>query len=248
MSRSEHEVPPATGGGPGRGFQAGRGLSFLPSRRADDRRRRGSGRRAADTRASADARLAQEQRRLAAEIHDLVMQDLSFALATMRSIAFAPACAAERAPGAISAAERALASARTIVAQLGERDLRPVAERVEQGARDAARGVPLSFSLAAVAEPGERAGQSTADALVHVAREAVTNAVKHGRARTVSVSLRHDSAWRLEVRDDGTGFDDRASDPGFGLSSMRLLTETLGGTFELSSAIGKGTEVAVSLP
>ena len=209
-------------------------------RRAVDRRRRRDGGR------DADARLMQERRRLAADVHDLVMQDLSFALATVRSIAHDPSRASERAPAAAAAAERALVAAREILDELGERELEPVAERVEQGARQAARGVQLAFS--ARLDGDARADGPTADALVHVAREAVTNAVKHGDARSVSVLLEHGEEWRLRVSDDGRGFDEGRAGEGFGLPSMRLQAEALGGRLGLRSRPGEGTELEVTLP
>ncbi len=224
------------------GDQTGR----LPLRRAADRRRRRDGRRAADAKLLVDAQLVQERRRLAADVHDLVMQDLSFALATVRSIAHDPSRASERAPAAAAAAERALVAAREIVGELGEREREPVAERVEQGARQAARGVPLAFSVEL--DDGARAEAATADALVHIAREAVTNAVKHGSAQSVSVVLDHREEWHLRVRDDGRGFDPERAGEGFGLSSMRLQVEALGGWLSLRSEAGHGTELEVALP
>jgi len=231
------------GGGSARSEKAGR--LALPLRAADRRRRR-EGRRAAAARVVAEERVARERRRLAADVHDLVMQDLSFALATVRSIAHDPSRASERAPAAAAAAERALVAAREIVGELGERELEPVSERVEQGARQAARGVPLSFGVEL--DDGARADAPTADALVHIAREAVTNAVKHGSARSLSVSLEHGEEWRLHVSDDGQGFDVARTSEGFGLSSMRLQAEALGGSLRLRSEPGRGTEVEVALP
>ncbi len=245
MKTGEQGGRSAAGGGSGGDARAPGARSLTLSRRFADRRRRTLGRRAAEEQAAA-RRVAEEQRRLAAEIHDLVLQDLSFALATMRSIAFDPSSAAERSAGAISAAERALAAARTIVVELGRNDERPVAERVEQGAREAARGVPLEFSM--VVEPGTAIDPTVGDALVHIAREAVTNAVKHGSAGRISVSLTHSGRWHLIVCDDGVGFDERSAIPGFGLASMRVLSETLGGSFAIDSRPGGGTEIRAALP
>lgn len=242
MNAGEEGVRDTAGGGVSEG--AGEtGRPPLPLRRVVRRRREG---RAADARLQADARLAQERRRLAADVHDLVMQDLSFALATVRSIAHDPSRASERAPAAAAAAERALVAAREIVGDLGEREREPVAERVEQGARQAARGVPLAFAVSL--DEGARIDGPTADALVHIAREAVTNAVKHGSAQSVSVAFEHEDEWRLRVRDDGRGFHPAATTDGFGLSSMRLQVEALGGRLSLRSEPGRGTEIEVALP
>lgn len=236
----------AGGGASSRAETSAGSQALLPLRRPFERRRRREGRRAADARVVLDARVAQERRRLAADVHDLVMQDLSFALAAVRSIAHDPARAGERAPAAAAAAERALAAAREIVGDLADRETEPIAERVEQGARQAARGVPLAFSAELGADPP--ADRPTADALVHIAREAVTNAVKHGGAPTISVALEHNEEWHLAVRDDGRGFDTARSGEGFGLASMRLQVQALGGRIDVRSAPGRGTEIEVTLP
>jgi signal transduction histidine kinase len=54
----------------------------------------------------------------------------------------------------------------------------------------------------------------------------------------------------VEVADDGKGFDPNALKPDghFGLDWMRERVELLGGSFEVRSAIGRGTVVRVSLP
>jgi signal transduction histidine kinase len=228
------------GGAPVTGEPGGR--STLSARRV-------LGRRGGRSRsARAEARLTQERRRLAADLHDLVMQDLSYALATVRAIAHDPSRAAEMAPAAAAAAERSLASSRTILDTLGEQDRLPVAERVERDARQAARGTALVFRVSL--EEGARTDEPTADALSHIARESVTNAVKHGRARNISVSLTHADEWRLLVRDDGRGLPEERNieQQGFGTASMRRYAETLGGSFEIRNAADGGTEVEVSVP
>jgi signal transduction histidine kinase len=52
----------------------------------------------------------------------------------------------------------------------------------------------------------------------------------------------------MTIRDNGTGFDATQSTSGNGLLNMQKRTKAHGGTFQLSSAPGKGTEISVSLP
>jgi signal transduction histidine kinase len=88
------------------------------------------------------------------------------------------------------------------------------------------------------------------EALPRILREAIANAVRHGKARTVTVHLRDaDGIW-LRVTDDGNGFDvsQPRSDNSFGLLSMKERTESLGGQFKLASEPGQGTSVEVMLP
>ncbi len=91
---------------------------------------------------------------------------------------------------------------------------------------------------------------------IHVYRivqEALTNAFKHAQANLIQVELsRHlrgvpASAWlKIEVRDDGQGAQLEAL--GFGLEGMRERVESLGGSLELNSQVGKGFQLVAWLP
>jgi len=81
-------------------------------------------------------------------------------------------------------------------------------------------------------------------------QEALTNASKHARARTIDVRLALEGAEvRVEVDDDGAGFDPNAAAPGsHGLTGMRHRVEALGGELDIDSAPGRGTRVRARLP
>jgi signal transduction histidine kinase len=190
--------------------------------------------------------LEQERRRVAAEVHDLVMQDLSLALANARSLADDPAETA-RASLVVSAGERALAGARVVVSSLTEPDCEPIARAIEASVQAAARGARLKFDAGGV--PGSAwPDRQTRAALVHVAREAVTNASKHAGTSAIEVSVQYDGSWRLTVRDEGAGFDSARTGNGFGLRSMRAHVQALGGSLHVRSANAEGTTVEAVLP
>jgi signal transduction histidine kinase len=192
--------------------------------------------------------LARERRRMAADVHDLIMQDLSFALANARTLADDPARSSQ-ASTVVSAGERALAGARDVVSGLTEHDARPIPQAVEASVRAAARHTPLTFHAPSTAPAtGPELDRPTRDALVHIAREAVTNAVKHARPSAIEVVLEHTGQWRLTVRDDGSGFDETPTNPGFGLLSMRQSAHALGGAVHVGSATGQGTTVEAVIP
>jgi signal transduction histidine kinase len=199
-----------------------------------------------ERRASAHA-LERERRRMAADVHDLIMQDLSFALANARTLVEDPEHA-NRASTIVSAGERALAGARGVLNELREDDSRPIAEAVEASVRAAARHTPLTFRLGGSPVGAAPPDEPTRLALVHIAREAVTNAVKHARPRTIEVVLDRDDEWSLTVRDDGRGFDATTGGEGYGLLSMRRHAEALGGGLRVRSGYGGGTTVEASLP
>jgi signal transduction histidine kinase len=65
----------------------------------------------------------------------------------------------------------------------------------------------------------------------------------------VTVSVAFSAAeTRLVVTDDGRGFDQDEPRTGFGLLGLRERAALLGGTVTVSSSVGEGTQVAVSLP
>ncbi len=193
--------------------------------------------------------LARERQRMAADVHDLIMQDLSFALANARTLVDDPARALQ-ASTIVSASERALAGARGVVSGLTEHSSQPITEAVEASVRAAARKTPLTFHAVSTPATTMQPDEPTCDALVHIAREAVTNAVKHARPGAIEVRLEHGDEWHLRVHDDGQGFDasGNTNREGFGLTSMRRHAEKLGGALCVHSGIEHGTTVEVSLP
>jgi len=91
-------------------------------------------------------------------------------------------------------------------------------------------------------------------ALYRILQEGLSNAYRHGGASKVDVSLRAvrtapQPRLRLEIVDNGAGFDTAGAlgESHFGLRGMRDRVEMVGGSFELSSAPGAGTRVAVEV-
>jgi signal transduction histidine kinase len=88
-------------------------------------------------------------------------------------------------------------------------------------------------------------------ALFRAIQELLSNAYRHGEAADTRLHLAADEQFlRLEVTDDGPGFDVEtlASEPGLGLAGMREQAELLGGGFEVTSRIGAGTVVRIRWP
>lgn len=86
-------------------------------------------------------------------------------------------------------------------------------------------------------------------ALLRITQEACTNAVRHGHARQLTVSMaRRDGHVELAVRDSGTGFDPTAPHAGAGLRHIRDRVSELGGTVDIVSAPGQGAAVTVRVP
>ena len=85
-----------------------------------------------------------------------------------------------------------------------------------------------------------------ADHAEAVVREAVSNAVRHAHARTLTVTVRVEDELTCEIADDGCGMprDVNAS----GLKNLRSRAEDLGGTLQITDAPGGGTVVRWSAP
>lgn len=86
--------------------------------------------------------------------------------------------------------------------------------------------------------------------LLHIAHEGISNIVRHARARVARVALRlTERCIRLEISDDGRGFDHRASERrGLGLHHIRARTAKLRARLRLASTTGRGTRLYVDLP
>jgi signal transduction histidine kinase len=99
-------------------------------------------------------------------------------------------------------------------------------------------------------QPGVRLPRSYQESLYRLAREGITNVIKHAQARHASVILTADDAGiSLRVEDDGVGF--RQAEPECASCGLRLLRErvrTLGGTLRLGNLAQGGAFLDVTLP
>jgi signal transduction histidine kinase len=88
--------------------------------------------------------------------------------------------------------------------------------------------------------------------MLRVAQEALHNALRHGQAERVDVTLdRRGGGAVLRVRDDGIGFDTQAvrhAGRHLGLVSMRDRASGVGGRLTVESAPGKGTTIEMEVP
>ncbi|MGA9981555.1 MAG: sensor histidine kinase [Candidatus Sulfotelmatobacter sp.] len=87
--------------------------------------------------------------------------------------------------------------------------------------------------------------------LLRIGQEAVSNAVKHGRAQHVSIELRYAAASVcLTVSDDGQGFVAAQASPTghFGLLDMRERAQSMGSHLRVESEPGGGARIAVEVP
>ncbi len=88
-----------------------------------------------------------------------------------------------------------------------------------------------------------------AEQLLPIAREAMSNSLRHSAARTGTLTLDvHDGYVRLTVEDDGVGFNPRTvRGHGQGLNNMQTRVRKLGGRLEVMSEPGRGTQIVCDL-
>jgi two-component system, NarL family, sensor histidine kinase LiaS len=209
-------------------------------------RQLGSALAAERQRATGDARAA-ERARIAREIHDAISQHL-FALrmiaAGMRRAD--PGNQQARAIERIS--EEALRDMQVLLmelrpASLDGAGLAPALQEICAAYQDRL-GVTVDARLDDVSVPAP-----VEHALLRITQEACANAVRHGNARRLAVSMtREDGHVELAVRDAGTGFDPAAPHAGAGLAHIRDRVAELGGTVDIDSAPGRGTALTVRVP
>jgi signal transduction histidine kinase len=87
--------------------------------------------------------------------------------------------------------------------------------------------------------------------LLRIAQEALTNAVRHGHATTITLNLHaQQQTIVFTITDDGQGFEPtrQGTAQGFGLRLMQERVQEMQGTFEVQTTPGRGTCVSIYLP
>jgi signal transduction histidine kinase len=203
------------------------------------------------------AQVESDRRRTAYELHDGVGQALTLLISGLRS---ARSCrVVEECAGRVDGFQRLAENALTEVRRLAM-GLRPsllddlgLAPALERLVEDVRAHHPVAVSLDVAGVIGLRLPEQVATAVFRIVQEALTNVIKHSRARRAAVAVRPaDGNVLVEVSDDGCGIDParlRAPTDGhLGLTGMRERAALLGGEFSLDSAPGRGTRVAVTIP
>jgi PAS domain S-box-containing protein len=191
-----------------------------------------------------------EQHRIGHDLHDGVCQQLA-------AIAYRAEMLGDQlqhvAPPQAAEAEQigALINQATVQARGVARGLFPVrleedglASALEELADSASSRFHLECRFECGAPPSNVDNES-ARHLYYVAQEALLNAVRHGQASQVVISLGADGErWRLQVRDNGAGFElARIRRAGMGIRIMRYRARVIGATLDVSSQPGHGTIV-----
>ena len=194
----------------------------------------------------------QERQLVSYEIHDGLAQYLAGGL--MHLEACRHALGAGKAPRELDEGIRLLQAAaeesRRLIGGLRPPALDElgIVEAVESLIADARVEIPTVSFVHAL--PGGRLPAAVETTIFRIVQESLTNARKHALATTACVTIeRLDSGVRVEIRDDGQGFDPATvPEHRFGLEGIRQRCRLLGAEPQVHSSPGKGTVVEVVLP
>ena len=107
-------------------------------------------------------------------------------------------------------------------------------------------GLTLNFQVRGSEDPGNAEWETM---LFRIAQEALNNTIKHARATAVTIELTIETDWaKLELRDNGEGFDIEGCIRGMGMTNMRMRATKLGGELAIETSPGTGTMVRATLP
>ena len=206
----------------------------------------------AEERARAEAAAA-ERDRLLGEVHDSLTQRLvSIRVYLEAAERDASGAVADQLREAGIAARDALAETRLTLLGLAASPLKgqtlDAALRSEAAWAQSIGGLEVRYVSAGI--PGVME-DSLALGVLRVAREALTNIVRHAQARSVRLGLMYEpTAVTLLVQDDGQGFDPKAEWQGdrFGLRALSERARVLGATVDVDSLAGWGTRIRARFP
>jgi signal transduction histidine kinase len=187
----------------------------------------------------------EERRRLARDVHDGLAQEIAYIGRNVRLLRDRGA-EPQLVDRILRGVARAQDESRRVVGALAARPDAPLDETLAEAVQEAAQryGASVDMELASgiSLSPRER------EAVVRIASEAVANAARHSGAEVLRIYLeRAEAGMRLEVTDDGEGFDEEQPRSGFGLVTMKDRAEALGGELRIDSRRGAGTKVELEL-
>lgn len=189
-----------------------------------------------------------ERRRIAADLHDGVVQDLvgvTFGLSAMAHNSADPA-AEQQLSTAADRTRKAVGSLRTLLVDIYPPNLAD--SGLAAALEDLAAGMPCEVSLDL--KSGLQLHDRCQQVFYRVAREATQNIVKHARADHAKISLRRDGDLvTMVVGDDGVGFETgRTADSGHvGLALVQDLAAQVDADLAIDSETGKGTTVTFTM-
>jgi ligand-binding sensor domain-containing protein/signal transduction histidine kinase len=199
-----------------------------------------------------------ERNRMARDIHDTLAQGfvgISLQLEAVGSmLEESPQRAKQHLDLAQDMVTHSLTEARRSVWDLRAHalDSADLAAALSETARQLTSGTAVEAQLSVVGA-SRRLDAAVENNLLRIGQEALTNAMKHARAKKIHIELSFQPKYiRLRIQDDGCGFEtnnkSHSGDGHFGLIGMQERAERLKGQLELNSRPGAGTEIIITVP
>jgi PAS domain S-box-containing protein len=206
-------------------------------------------------RQSRQVAVAAERNRMAREIHDTLAQGFTGVIVQLEAAeeAMSQNLSAEAAGHLGRAGELARESLRE--ARRSVRALRPQAleekdlcEALDGLLRKATAGTSLRAKFILEGEPTELP-REWEENLLRICQEALANTLRHAQAKAFKLRMVFDrQELRLDLSDNGAGFDPAGRHDGFGLHGIGERVEGMGGQLSIRSAKGQGTAISIVLP
>lgn len=199
-----------------------------------------------------------ERTRIARELHDTLLQDFSGVAmqlhAVQRLLDTRTEQAAQVLTRAIATADVALRDARHAVWEMRspELDSLDLPEALEAAARTALSSAGTAVTIDVRGERRRLPDEISVTAF-RIGREAVANAARHAHANRVTLDFVYEATqFTLRIQDDGQGFSATSStttpEGHWGIVGMRERARRVGGSLNVTTAVGEGTLVVLQLP
>jgi signal transduction histidine kinase len=201
-----------------------------------------------------------ERLRISRDLHDGIIQGLYAVALSLEDVPDLmvddPSDAAARVDRAIDRLNTSIGEIRSFIMDLGTDTAEPAFSNRLAGLTDellltSGGRMVVDHDLVGAVGIDDRLSTETSSQLLQIAREALSNAIRHSGAARVELSFRVDgTSGILTVEDDGRGFDTAAPQRAghLGLANLRDRAASLGGTLDIISRSGAGTRIIASVP
>jgi signal transduction histidine kinase len=200
-------------------------------------------------------RSMEERERIGRDLHDDIIQSIYAVGLNLedcrRIVRRSPEQAESRLAAAVHALNNTIRSVRGFITGLEPKILngREFKTALKSLALTAGDG-PVQFQIEVDTAAANHLTSTQATQLLHIAKEAMSNSLRHAHASAVTVSLHPVSAGiRLEIHDDGVGFDPSAADgSGHGLRNTNSRARQIDADLQIISAPDQGCRIRVTVP
>lgn len=204
---------------------------------------------------SRQAAVMAERNRMARDIHDTLAQGFTGVISQLEAVEEAmsqrlTAKAGEHLTRAGELARRSLQEARRSVRALRPRALeeKDLCEALKALIQKMTEGTSVQAKFMVQGEP-RNLPPEWEESLLHIGQEVLTNVLRHSQAiKFIAQVAFDDGEIRLNLRENGSGFDPAVKHDGFGMQGIRERVEGMGGQLAIQSSRGQGTAVAIVLP